>query len=76
MAVWLLSLAAVVEVATGIALIILPQAVASLLLGADLAGAATSSSVDGVGRLLSKFAIAQLMSSASHQSLFAAVTID
>jgi hypothetical protein len=38
-AVWLLSLAAVVEAATGVALIIVPQAVTSLLLGANLAGA-------------------------------------
>jgi hypothetical protein len=35
----LLSVAAAIEAATGIALIIVPQAVASLLLGADLAGA-------------------------------------
>jgi hypothetical protein len=37
MALLLLSLAAVIEAATGIALIISPQTVASLLLGADLA---------------------------------------
>lgn len=36
---WLLSVAAVVEVAAGIGLIAYPQAVSSLLLGADLAGA-------------------------------------
>jgi hypothetical protein len=35
----LLSVAAAIEVATGVALIVYPQAVASLLLGADLAGA-------------------------------------
>jgi hypothetical protein len=34
---WLLSAAAAIEATTGLALIILPQAVASLLLGADLA---------------------------------------
>jgi hypothetical protein len=39
MALWLLSVAAVIEAATGVALIIFPQAVTSLLLGADLAGA-------------------------------------
>ena len=38
-ALWLLSVAAAVEIATGIALIAYPQAVSSLLLGADLAGA-------------------------------------
>ena len=38
-AVWLLSVAAAIEAATGLALIISPHAVASLLLGADLAGA-------------------------------------
>ena len=38
-AVWLLSVAAVVEAVTGVALIVLPQAVARLLLGAELAGA-------------------------------------
>jgi hypothetical protein len=38
-AVWLLAVAAVVEAATGAALIILPQAVARLLLGANLDGA-------------------------------------
>jgi hypothetical protein len=38
-AVWLLSVAAVVEVATGIALIVDPRGVASLLLAADLVGA-------------------------------------
>jgi hypothetical protein len=37
-AVWLLSLAAAIEAVTGVALIVLPQAVASLLLGADLVG--------------------------------------
>jgi hypothetical protein len=37
MALLLLSVAAVIEVATGVALIISPQAVTSLLLGADLA---------------------------------------
>jgi hypothetical protein len=37
-ALWLLSVAAVIEAATGVALIIFPQAVSSLLLGADLAG--------------------------------------
>ena len=36
---WLLSLAAAIEAATGAALIIVPQAVASLLFGADLDGA-------------------------------------
>ena len=36
MAFWLLSVAAAIEAATGLALIIYPQAVASLLLGADL----------------------------------------
>jgi hypothetical protein len=36
MALWLLSVAAAIEAATGLALIIYPQAVASLLLGADL----------------------------------------
>jgi predicted membrane-bound spermidine synthase len=36
---WLLAVAAAIEAATGIALIIYPQAVARLLLGADLAGA-------------------------------------
>jgi hypothetical protein len=39
MAFWLLSVAAAIEAATGLALIIYPQAVAGLLLGADLAGA-------------------------------------
>jgi hypothetical protein len=39
MAFWLLSLAAAIEAALGVALIIYPQAVASLLLGAVLAGA-------------------------------------
>ena len=39
MAVWLLSAAAAIEAATGVALIVFPQAVSSLLLGADLAGA-------------------------------------
>jgi hypothetical protein len=38
-AVWLLSLAAAIEAVTGVALVILPQAVASLLLGAELTGA-------------------------------------
>jgi hypothetical protein len=38
-AVWLLSLAAAFEAATGLALIAFPQAVSRLLLGADLAGA-------------------------------------
>ena len=38
-AVWLLSAAAAIEAATGVALIVFPQAVSSLLLGADLAGA-------------------------------------
>ena len=38
-AVWLLSVAAAIEAATGVALIVFPQAVSSLLLGADLAGA-------------------------------------
>ncbi len=38
-AVWLLSVTAAIEAATGVALIISPHAVASLLLGADLAGA-------------------------------------
>ena len=38
-AVWLLSLAAAIEAVTGLALIISPQAVTRLLLGADLAGA-------------------------------------
>ena len=37
-AVWLLSLAAVVEAATGVALIVVPQSVTSLLLGANLGG--------------------------------------
>ena len=37
--VWLLSLAAAIEAATGLALIVSPQAVSHLLLGADLAGA-------------------------------------
>ena len=37
-AVWLLSLAAAIEAATGVALIIVPRAVAGLLLGAELAG--------------------------------------
>lgn len=37
-AVWLLSLAAAIEAATGVALIISPQVVAHLLLGANLAG--------------------------------------
>ena len=36
MALWLLSVAAAIESATGLALIIYPQAVAGLLLGADL----------------------------------------
>jgi hypothetical protein len=39
MALWLLSVAAAIEAATGLALIIYPQAVASLLLGADLGAA-------------------------------------
>jgi hypothetical protein len=39
MALWLLSVAAAIEAATGVALIISPHAVASLLLGANLAGA-------------------------------------
>jgi len=39
MALWLLSAAAAIEAALGLALIIYPQAVASLLLGAVLAGA-------------------------------------
>jgi hypothetical protein len=38
-AVRLLSAAAAIEAATGVALIVFPQAVSSLLLGADLAGA-------------------------------------
>jgi hypothetical protein len=38
-ALWLLSVAAAIEAATGIALIIYPQALASLLLGRDLASA-------------------------------------
>jgi hypothetical protein len=38
-AVWLLSLATAIEAATGVALIVSPQAVAGLLLGADLTGA-------------------------------------
>jgi hypothetical protein len=45
-ALWLLSVAAAIEVATGLALMIFPQAVASLLLGADLTGAGIS-----VGRI-------------------------
>lgn len=39
MALWLHSVAAAIEAATGLALIIYPQAVASLLLGADLVAA-------------------------------------
>jgi hypothetical protein len=39
MALWLLSVAAAIEAATGLALIIYPQAVASLLLDADLGAA-------------------------------------
>jgi len=38
-ALWLLSVEAAIEAATGLALIIFPQAVSSLLLGADLAEA-------------------------------------
>jgi hypothetical protein len=38
-AIRLLSAAAAIEAATGVALIVFPQAVSSLLLGADLAGA-------------------------------------
>jgi hypothetical protein len=38
-AVWLLPLAAAIEAVTGVALIIVPRAVANLLLGAELAGA-------------------------------------
>jgi Ca2+/Na+ antiporter len=41
-AVWLLSAAAAIEAVTGFALIISPQAVASLLLGADLAAAGSA----------------------------------
>ena len=37
-AVWLLSLAAAIKATTGVALIIVPRAVAGLLLGAELAG--------------------------------------
>ena len=39
---WVLSLAAAIEAATGLALIIVPQAVADLLLGAPLAPAGTA----------------------------------
>jgi hypothetical protein len=39
---WLLSVAATIEAATGIALIIFPEAVAELLLGANLASAGTA----------------------------------